>query len=442
VTLFRARWVLPNATTIIRDGVVATNGPRIEWIGRHGDARIAGREVEDLGDAILVPGLVNAHIHLDLAAFAHALDGLTFFPWIRTLVQGLREVATPEMLRDSAEWSVADQLAHGVTTIAHTGPGRESIDALVKLGARGVAYAEAFGPDPAQCSESMRALRVHVEGARRNETALVRVGVSPHAPYSVSDALYRAVAQYAREEALPVAVHIAESGDETALVTRAAGPFADMLRARGIEVTPRAPSPIALLASTGVLETKPLCIHAVRVDDTDVALLAAAGASVAHCPRANAWFGHGSAPVHALRAAGVTIGVGTDSIAGNDRVRVLAEGAAAADETLTAADRLDLVTAHGARSLGLVGGVLAPGHDADLAAFSVADGERCDADPVRYLLSHCSAEPSLMTMVAGVVRARGGRATELEPRLADAVQAHGARVRAWAAHWRGESTVS
>jgi 5-methylthioadenosine/S-adenosylhomocysteine deaminase len=434
VIRYHARWVLPVGAAPIRDGTVVVDGERIAWVGPRATAP-AGAD-EDLGDAILMPGLVNTHIHLDLAAFAGVLGGLGFFAWVRTLVRGLGDAASPEMLVDASRWSVADQLAHGVTAIGHTGPGRAAFDALREMGARGVAYLEVFGPDPAQCEASFAALRALVDHVRRGESALVRAGVSPHAPYSVSDALYSRVAAWAREDALPVAVHIAESDDESRYVAGADGEFASMLRARGIAVAPRAGSPVALLERTGVLATKPLCIHAIRVEAADIGRMAAAGATVAHCPRANAWLQHGRAPVHALRAAGVPVGLGTDSIASNDAVRLLAEARDAADDTLAPAARVEMATRGGARALGIesVTGTLAAGKSADLTAFVIGDVRACDAFPERYLIEHCAMSPAALTVVAGAVRARDGRAMGGDAGLTARMDAHRARIRAWASN--------
>jgi 5-methylthioadenosine/S-adenosylhomocysteine deaminase len=344
-------------------------------------------------------------------------------------------------LDDAARWSVADQLAHGVTTIGHTGPGRAPFDALRAFGARGVAYFETFGPDPAQRDASLADLHARVTAARLDESALVRVGVSPHAPYSVSDALYLGVAQYALREALPMAVHIAESHEESQLVTRGAGPFATLLQDRGIDVRPRAASPIALLERTGILAARPLCIHAVQADESDARRLAAAGATVAHCPRANAWFGYGTAPVAEFRAHGVCVGLGTDSLASNTDVRLLSEAAAAADEALLPAARLALATIGGAAALGLESatGSLEAGKQADLAAFSISDIVACDAQPERYVVERCTDSASILTVVAGAVRARNGRATALTPSddaLPARVAAHRLRAEAWAGERR------
>jgi len=425
--------VIPVGAPVVRNGTVAVYDTRIEWVGPR-DQAPAGDDVE-LGDAILIPGLVNTHIHLDLPGFAGVLDGRDFPGWLRTLVRGTRELMNASSKSDAALWSVADQLAHGVTTLAHTGPGRGSFDAMRTLGIRGVGFIETFGPDPARCGDSMAALRAAVDAARSDETGLVRVGVSPHAPYSVSDSLYIAVADYARHEGLPVAVHIAESRDETTLVASGSGSFASLLKGRGIGVGPRAASPIALLEKTGILAARPLCIHAVQADDDDIALLADSGSAVAHCPRSNRWFGHGDAPVRKYRAAGVTLGLGTDSAASNFDVRLLAEARDAADSTLAHQERLELATAGGAAALGLSGitGAIRPGLQADLTAFAVDDPVSCDADPAGYLLNRCAGDPAMITVVAGAVRARHGSAPGINQGVAGRVAELRTRVAEWAA---------
>ena len=429
---YHARWVIPVGAPPLRDACVVVGGDRIEFVGPRARAPL-GEDVE-LGDAMLTPGLVNAHTHLDLAAFAGALGGLPFFTWVRTLVRGLSEASSSAAIADAAMWSAGDQLAHGVTTIGHTGPHVSAADALRTLGARGVVYLECFGPDPAQCGASITDLRDRVSRAQRASNSLLTVGVSPHAPYSVSDALYAAVASFARAESLPVAVHIAESPEESDLVAHAAGPFADMLRARGIDVASRAESPVALLERVGILATRPLCIHAVRLVHRDVERIAGSGASVAHCPRANAWFDGATAPLGALRGARVAVGVGTDSIASNESLHVLAEANAAADTSMTPAERLALATIGGARALGLdhLVGTLEVGKQADAAAFAIDDPRACDADPVRYLLEERTRSRSVLTLVAGATRSRNGHVPGGDE-LAQRVAAHRARVQSWLA---------
>jgi cytosine/adenosine deaminase-related metal-dependent hydrolase len=243
-------------------------------------------------------------------------------------------------------------------------------------------YQELFGPDPAQCAESIAGYKAKLAAHRAKATDLVRVGISPHAPYSVSDSLFRASAELSIAEQLPMAIHIGESDAEWKLVVEGRGGFADALRARGIDVAPRAPTPIRLLDTLGVLAARPLLIHCTRVDADDLAGIAAAHASVAHCPISNAKLGHGVAPLVEMLAAGIDVGIGSDSVASNNRMDLLDEARAAlllqrvrlgAHESPTAADVLELVTLGGARALGMAGeiGSLEVDKAADLAAFEI-----------------------------------------------------------------------
>ncbi len=226
------------------------------------------------------------------------------------------------------------------------------------------------------------------------------LGVSPHAPYTVSATLYGRVAELARSEGLPVAVHLAESPEETALVRDGAGPFAEALRARGIAVEARGRSPVEYLVQLGVLASgNCLCIHCVQVDQKDVALLKDAGASIAHCPRSNRAHGHGGAPLAAFRAAGIPVGLGTDSVVSTGDVTLWSDALAAG---LEGDDALRMLTLEGARALGLESeiGSLEVGKQADLAVFdrlTAAFFDRLTAGSPDHLTA------ALLTIVAGRV---------------------------------------
>ncbi len=365
---YHARTVFPIATPPIEDGTVAVDGEIITYVGPRAGAP-AGRDVE-LGDVILAPGLVNAHTHLDLTALRGTLDGLAFFDWIRALVAA-RAKLTAEELLESARTGIREGLLAGITTFADTAANDAPFTAMLELGVRGIAYRESFGPDTAQCDGSIRELRHEVAAMRERETSLVRVGVSPHAPYSVSDTLFREIAAFARAERLPLATHIAESEDESQLVSGGTGAFADFLRGRGIAVEPRARTPIDLLDRNDVLGENVLLIHCVRADDADIATILKHQCGVASCPMSNRFFAHGAPPVEAMRAAGVRIGVGSDSLASNDRMDMLREARVALGESANVNDVWHLATRGGARALRLdhLIGTLEAGKRADLAAF-------------------------------------------------------------------------
>lgn len=438
---WHARWVLPIVASPIAHGAVVTEGDRIVWVGPSAQAE-AGRH-EQLGEVMLLPGLVNAHTHLELTTMRGFLEGLEFRDWLRVLTAVRARVFDEEALLDSARFGVVEALRAGVTTVADCSASGAPMRAMREYGLRGRVYLETFGPAAAQVDESMAALRTGVARLAEQANGLVEVGVSPHAPYTVSRALYGAVADYARAERLPVATHVAESAAEVAFVRDGTGPFAERLQARQIAVEPSHASPMALLASSGLLETQPLCIHAIHLADGDRELLAAHGATVVHCPISNAKLGQGIAPVRALLADGIPVGLGTDSVASNDRMDLIAEARQAVllqslrdatPDAISAHTALELATIGGARALGLGSlGALAPGYAADLCAF------RCDAfeaaptyDPAVVLVHVIgSGQAAALTMVAGEVLVRHGVPSVTDASLRERVQETATQLRAW-----------
>jgi cytosine/adenosine deaminase-related metal-dependent hydrolase len=219
----------------IPDAAILVDGAgRIAAIGPERDVPAPeGIKQLDLGPAVLLPGLINTHTHLELTGFEDAAPEAGFPEWIRR-IRAIKAARTPEEYLAAARRGIAECWATGVTTIAETGDTGAVFAALVEMGASGIVYQEVFGPHPAQRDESMAGLRTRVGAMRARSTGRVRVGVSPHAPYTVSGPLYRAVAGWAREEGLPIAVHLAESRAETELVTGGAGAFAVAWQTRGI----------------------------------------------------------------------------------------------------------------------------------------------------------------------------------------------------------------
>src|SRR6266480_2116265 len=337
------------------------------------------------------PRRVNTHTHLELTHLADKNAEREFARWIRAL-RTLKDATTPDEFARAAERGVRDGWAAGVTCVADTGSTGAPLEALARLGGRGIYYQEVFGPDPGQCAASMEELRRALDRLSPFATSPLSLGVSPHAPYTVSGPLYRAVADFARGAGLPVALHLAESSAETQLVQQGSGPFADALRARGIPVTAHHRSPVQYLVQLGVLASgNCLAIHCVQVDGPDIESLRGAGVAVAHCPRSNRAHGHGTAPLAAFRRAGLRVGLGTDSVVSVGDSSLLAEAAAAG---LDGEDALRMLTIEGARALGLEDeiGSLEVGKQADLAVF-----------PSTALYRPLPPVTALLTLVAGRV---------------------------------------
>ena len=352
-------------------------------------------------------------------------------------------------LLDSARYGIAEGLRAGITTYADTCESGVVMQALVEMGVRGIMYQEVFGPDPALAEAAFAGLRASVERHRGTETARVRIGVSPHAPFSVSDALFTTVAEYAVRERLPIAIHLAESDDESRSVREGTGPFAEMQRGRGFTIGPRAASPVVLLAELGVLAARPLLIHCVRASEGELRLMHAAGCSVAHCPASNAKFGHGIAPLTEMLRLRMPVGLGSDSVASNNRMHLLEEarlavlfqrarlGSASAP---SAAQALSLATLGGARALGLADrvGSLEVGKDADLAAFRLSSAAAVPVhDPVAAAVFAMGGACASFVSVAGEPRVVDGRLVARAPALSEEalaarVQEAAVRLEQWA----------
>lgn len=443
MTRYTADWVVPISSPPVADGEVEVANGRISYVGPARDG--ARGDVTALGRAVILPGLVNTHTHLELTAMRGFLEEMPFRPWLLRLTMARQAALSREALRIAARAGIAEGFLAGITTFADTCESGVVLDALVEMGARGIMYQEVFGPAPEQCDESMRTLRQKIEALRPRQTALVTLGVSPHAPYTVSAPLFAAVTRYALDERLPVAIHAAEGEDESLLLLDGSGAFGDGLRARGIPVAPTGERPIAFLERVGALKARPLLIHCVRSDARDVAAIASHACAVAHCPASNAKLGHGIAPLVELLNAGVRVGLGSDSVASNNRMDILDEARLALlmqrsrlarHDALSAKSALELATIGGAAALGLSHeiGTLDVGKSADLAAFSLGAPRATPAfSPEDALVWAFAGHSALLTVVAGREVVRNGALTSpIENDLSE-VAAMGKSLQRWLA---------
>ena len=396
-----ADWVLPVEGPPIENGAVAIEDGRIAAVGT---AAELGRGEHHEGAAI-VPGFVNAHSHLEYAVYAGFGDGLEFAAWLELHIARKRRLDFDDMVA-SARLGAAQSLASGITTTGDASFSGAAGPAMAELGLSGIVHLEAFGDELA-----VEALRARVEPALSERVSL---GLSPHAPYTATAALYRACA----DTGLPLATHLAESAAEEEWLVHGSGPmsgFADLLP------PPPGESGVRALARAGVLGPSLTAAHCVTVDTEEIALLAAHDVAVAHCPRSNAFLGCGTAPLSELRAAGIRVGLGTDSPASTPSFDMFAELRAAIfaarsrerrPDALTAAEALELATLGAARALRLDGetGSLVPGKQADLAVVSLVGSPYVPwEDPAAAVVFGGSPQSVLTTLVHGEARyERGG----------------------------------
>lgn len=441
----RARWVLPVDAPPIENGEVVVEAGRIVHVG---PAHVgAGR---DFGLAAVLPGFVNTHTHLEYTLFRGLLEDIPFFPWIREMIRLKAEVTDAEWIA-SATLGAAEMLAAGVTGVGDCADNGAALDALLASGLGGIVFAEVFGigeDEPVErivgrLAEKVTAMRQRV--ARNNASGRIGIGISPHAPYTVRPALFAALAEYARRAGVRQAIHIAESPAEDDLIRRNAGPFAEMFARRGIPWRSADVSPVRYVADCGGLDAPTLAVHCVHVSDEDAALLAARGASVAHCPKSNGKLGAGVAPLRTLLDAGLAVGLGTDSVASNNAVDLFEEMRSAlfaarvrehAVAALDARTALEMATIGGARALGLDAetGTLTPGKRADLCVVRM-DGlhlaPAANDDPVAALVYGARAGDVALTIADGRILYDNGRfAAGLPvPHLMETVSTARARLR-------------
>jgi 5-methylthioadenosine/S-adenosylhomocysteine deaminase len=369
------------------------------------------------------------------------LEDFPFREWIQKLTRAKYEQLTAEDLLASAMLGAAEAIRAGITTLADTGDTDSAFRALLESGLRGVTYREVFGPDPADAARSLAGLKLMIEEMRSHMTGKVQVGVSPHAPYTVSPDLFRLVTEYAQRESLDVCIHAAESEAEQQMMLSGEGEFVEGLRARGIIWRAPGISTIKYFDSIGVLETAPLLVHCVRADADDIGLIAGSGSRVAHCPKSNAKLGHGIAPLRAMLDAGVSVGLGTDSVASNNRCDLIDEArfcglihrAESRDFRWPAADQLlKLATLDAACALRLDStiGSLEAGKQADLIAIDLSRTHNTPIhDPAASILFSAEAGDVLMTVVGGRVLFEGGELKSLdEDALRDGVNRAVARM--------------
>jgi 5-methylthioadenosine/S-adenosylhomocysteine deaminase len=373
------------------------------------EARFSSYEKVDLGEHALIPGLVNAHTHAAMTLMRGIADDLPLMRWLEDHIwpAETRHVS-PQFVTDGTLLACAEMLAGGVTCFndMYFFPAA-ALEAALEAGMRAsvglivVDFPSAYAADPDDYLAKGLALR-----DRWNEHPLASFCLAPHAPYTVSDATFRKVATMAGEVDVPLHIHLHETAHEIEL----------SLAAHGVR-------PLARLERLGLLGPNLIAVHAVHLEDAEIALLARHGASVAHCPSSNLKLASGFAPVARLASAGVNLSLGTDGAASNNRLdlfeemrlaALLAKGVAQDAEALPAHAALRAATLGGATALGLqtrVGSIIA-GKAADLAAvrFRGPHLEPC-YDPASHLVYAASRHDVSDVWVAGARLVQDGRHT-------------------------------
>jgi aminodeoxyfutalosine deaminase len=398
---FRARYVFPIDGPPLRDGVVAIDHDRIVAIGDGSSAaaREFGAAARDLGDVAILPGLINAHTHLEFSDLRQPLGtpGMAFADWIRLVVRNRRGRAADV---DSIASGIAETSAAGMTALGEIAskPWHRGTDWPLEITEFCEVIAFRRGPDDARYAAAVNAVSSAGEGGLPwSET--FRPGLSPHTPYSVRPDLIRRLVELSAKRQIPLAHHLAETREELALLREGTGPLVDLMTDFGqwdpaaIPAGSRPMNYLQMLAGAH----RSLVIHGNYLADDEIAFLAERSnhMSVIYCPRTHAFFQHEPYPLAKMLAAGVNVALGTDSRASSPDLSILAEFQFAAKQhpTILPADLLRTITGSAAKALGRDNeiGTLTPGKFADLAIVGLPD---YNADDPHELLLDAATRPT------------------------------------------------
>lgn len=369
--IVKGRYVVPVDSPPIDNGCVQISHGLITGIGLSGEHQDS--EMVDYGDAVICPGFVNAHTHLELSGLADRVaPSSDFVDWLRRLVDCIRaQPPTRENVQEAVRSGIEQSIRSGVTLVGDiTSHPQWSREMFSRSPLRSVSYGEVI---------SIGKMRDHLHDRLDNASSQkfhsdhLRVGISPHAPYTVEPDAMRACVDRARSINAPLCIHIAETSDEEDFIRIGQGVFVDYLKSLNVwdeQIPISRCNSIELAHQTGMLTSNTILAHANYVSDDDIRLLGDRGCHVAYCPRTHHAFDHSPHRFRELLLAGVNVCLGTDSLASNPSLSILEELRFLREQhpDIPPSDLLAMGTIRGAQALGYadVTGSLAVGKAADL----------------------------------------------------------------------------
>jgi 5-methylthioadenosine/S-adenosylhomocysteine deaminase len=399
--------LINGAVAIHRDTVIAV-GPAGRLLKRY-----PGHSVHALPNAVLMPGLINVHTHLELPPLLRSIQAGAFPDWVMNLIKAKRSLHDRDYYT-AAVRNVESIIESGTTCVGEICTEGASPGILKRSRIRARIFHEIIdmSQNVAPGVRGGSALLSRINNALSRETAFIKMGLSPHAPHTVSTAVLLYLSSVARMKNLPLCMHVAESRDELKLLRGGKSGFEKLYKAAGWDRcwSPSAASPFEYLYGLGLLGRSFLAVHAVHATDRDIKLIGRSGAAVAHCPRSNHETGVGRMPLHKFLAAGITVGLGTDSLASSPSLNLWDEMRYAFHahkaNGITASTIMELATRSGAKALGMADeiGSLAPGTKADIIALPLPDRS---TDDLYYDLLR-ETKSCIMSAVNGTIIYKSG----------------------------------
>jgi cytosine/adenosine deaminase-related metal-dependent hydrolase len=368
---YAARWIFPVTSEPLANGTLTVQGKRIVAVEPHGRRRAD----IDLGDVAVVPGFVNAHVHLDLTGMRGVCPPSSDFTgWLRQVIQHRIRRSPAQVQADIAD-GIAESLQFGVVAVGDIAAAGVSWNLLADSPLRAVVFHEMLGLTPERAVQSLQSFDTwHAEHATQIGARVV-AGISPHAPYSVHRDLFAAAAK----TTLPLATHLAETCDELELLRHRTGPFVDFLKELGVWQPEGLVHDPADIVALHFGRPRTLLVHANHLDP---ALPDPRCHTVVFCPRTHAAFGHPRHPLPELLRRGVPVALGTDGLASNPDLDLLAEARFVRRHypEIDGPTLLRMLTLHGAVALGMDGavGALSAKMEANFVVLPLAKGDNTE----------------------------------------------------------------
>ena len=418
--LLCADYILPVASDPLFNGAILVQEGEIKDMGDAESLRLRypGEEVKELGDAVLMPGLVDLHTHLENAALRGVVHDVPYAQWATT-----KYIQADKL--DAKDWAASalvggmQTLANGVTTVADVSINGSALQTALRLGMRSVIYREVGAMDKSRIGYAMKTVDREISAWREQAAGtLTSIGIAPAHVFDCHPEVMRQVSEYATRENLPVAMHLAGSREEVAFVKHGSSLFSVSRAERGyVEIPPWLPtgvSPIQYALNWDAFESpNVMVVHGTHVDETDIKIMRKHDVSVAACPRSNAQLGMGVVPIDEYLKANIRIGFGTDSPAATDSADLLTEmrlgmliSRATSKSFLSSEKALEMATLGAARALRMDDeiGSLEIGKRADIIAVSLdGKGQSPTKYPASAVAHSCSGNDVVLTMVDGKV---------------------------------------
>jgi aminodeoxyfutalosine deaminase len=389
--VFEAKWVLPISQPPIENGWVEVENGRIVAVGEHPAPRTQHAAPSTQHHVAILPGLVNAHTHLELSWMRGQVPPAASMPqWVERLMALRRTVGQepPQPIVDA----IRESRAAGTTLVGDITNTLAAYEPLASSEMSAAVFRELLGFAVADPDAVVRDARAQL--GRLRPVGRLRPSIVPHAPYSVSTAMLRAIADASGDGR--ISMHLGESVEEIEFLRSGQGAWRTLLSSLGVWTDEwRAPGtgPIAYVAAQGLLNERLLAVHCVQLADDELTMLAEAGATVVTCPRSNRWVGAGMPPIARFYESGVRVAVGTDSLASVEDLNLFSELSLMRQlaPSVPAGEILRSATKHGADGLGFGDelGSIEPGKGAALIAVTVPDVVH---DVEEYLLSGIAPE--------------------------------------------------